>query len=154
MGNESYMTIRFADSGDVKQIAEIEKICFSHPWSEEDVRREIEVNKVAAYIVAEMEGIILGYVGCWYIVDEGHITNVAVRPEFRGRYIGTALVSKMMEMGTKAGVSKYTLEVRASNEAAKTLYRNMGFVEADIRKGYYTDSGEDGIIMVAETSLE
>lgn len=141
------LVLRPAEVKDVEAIAEIEKICFATPWSEDAVYKEITSNPIAHYIIGEIDGKVVGYVGFWQILDEGHITNVAVRPEFRGNHIGSALIAIMIEVGTSLGLTRYTLEVRSSNEPAKALYRNFNFKEAGLRKGYYEDNGEDAVIM-------
>lgn len=141
------LILRPAEERDVAQIAEIEKICFATPWTEDAVYKEIASNPIAHYIVGEIDGIVAGYVGFWQILDEGHITNVAVRPEFRGNHIGSALIAIMIEIGQQLGITRYTLEVRSSNEPAKALYRNFDFKEAGLRRGYYEDNGEDAVIM-------
>jgi ribosomal-protein-alanine N-acetyltransferase len=141
------LVLRPAEEKDVEAIAEIEKICFATPWSADAVYKEITSNPIAHYIIGEIDGQVVGYVGFWQILDEGHITNVAVRPEFRGNHIGSALIAIMIEIGTSLGLTRYTLEVRSSNEPAKALYRNFNFKEAGLRKGYYEDNGEDAVIM-------
>ena len=100
--------------------------------------------------VAQADGKLCGYVGVWKILDEGHITNVAVAPKYRRMHIASAILSVLMEVGRENGISRYTLEVRSGNEPAKALYRDFGFEEAGVRKGYYEDNGEDAIIMWKE----
>lgn len=141
------LVIRPAEPKDVDDIAEMETICFAHPWSRDSIMQEITSNEMAHYIVAVMDGRVIGYVGAWQILDEGHITNVAVRPEYRGNHIGSTLIGVMIELGNRIGMVRFTLEVRSSNEPAKALYRNFGFKEAGLRKGYYEDNGEDAVIM-------
>lgn len=141
------LVIRPAEEKDVNDIAEMEIICFTTPWSRDSILREIRSNEMAHYIVAEIDGRVIGYVGVWQIIDEGHITNVAVRPEFRGNHIASTLIGVMLELGNRIGMVRFTLEVRSSNEPAKALYRNFGFKEAGVRKGYYEDNGEDAVIM-------
>ena len=141
------LVLRPAELKDVEAIAEMEKICFATPWTADAIHKEIASNPIAHYIVGEIDGQVVGYVGFWQILDEGHITNVAVRPEFRGNHIGSALIAIMIEVGTSLGLTRYTLEVRSSNEPAKALYRNFNFKEAGLRKGYYEDNGEDAVIM-------
>lgn len=141
------LVIRPAEPKDVDDIAEMETICFAHPWSRDSIMQEITSNEMAHYIVAVMDGRVIGYVGVWQILDEGHITNVAVRPEYRGNHIGSTLIGVMIELGNRIGMVRFTLEVRSSNEPAKALYRNFGFKEAGLRKGYYEDNGEDAVIM-------
>jgi ribosomal-protein-alanine N-acetyltransferase len=132
-------------------MAEMDILCFSAPWSEESFEKEIRENRLAFYIVAEINGIMVGYAGLWCIVDEGHITNVAVHPDFRRRGIGEALVSVLLDHTVRNGILSHTLEVRASNEAAITLYSKFGFQPAGFRKNYYEDNGEDAIIMWRKT---
>lgn len=146
------LIIRPAEPGDVNAIAEMEKICFATPWSADAIAQELTSNPLAHYIVAELKGQVVGYMGLWQILDEGHITNVAVRPEQRGQHIASTILAVMLEIGTQLGIERYTLEVRSSNEPAKTLYRNFGFKEAGLRKGYYEDNGEDAVIMWRDPS--
>lgn len=147
MSDNIELVLRPAEPKDVAEIADIEKICFAAPWTEDAIYKEIASNPLAHYIIGEIDGKVAGYVGFWQILDEGHITNVAVRPEFRGKHIGSALIGVMIEIGRQLGITRHTLEVRSSNEPAKALYRNFGFKEAGLRKGYYEDNGEDAVIM-------
>ena len=95
----------------------------------------------------EIAGHVCGYVGVWKILDEGHITNVAVAPEYRRMHIGRAMLETLFEVTGQAGIERYTLEVRASNEPAIRLYEGLGFKSEGIRPGYYEDNGEDAVIM-------
>lgn len=139
--------IRRAAPEDAEQIAEIEKICFAAPWSYDSILQELTENARAFYLAAEIDGKIIGYAGLWGILDEGHITNVAVRPEYRGRRIAAAIMEHMLEITVSAGIVHHTLEVRRSNESAIKLYRRLGFKEGGVRKGYYLNNGEDALIM-------
>ena len=142
------LIIRKAEAKDVLAIEEIEKQCFTVPWSYESLHQDIVENKLAFYIVAELAaGQICGYVGIWKIFDEGHITNVAVAPEYRRKHIARAMLEALMEVTAEAGIERYTLEVRAGNEPAIRLYEGLGFKSEGIRPGYYEDNGEDAIIM-------
>lgn len=141
------LIVRQAEERDVKPMAEMDILCFSAPWSEESFEKEITDNNLAFYIVAEIDGRMVGYAGLWCIVDEGHITNVAVHPDFRRRGIGEALVSVLLSNTIENGIQSHTLEVRQSNLAAISLYTKFGFEPAGIRKNYYEDNGEDAIIM-------
>lgn len=150
------LIIRKAEAKDVLAIEEIEKQCFVVPWSYESLYQDIVENKLAFYIVAELAagqdgsgtaGQICGYVGIWKIFDEGHITNVAVAPEYRRKHIARAMLEALMEVTAEAGIERYTLEVRAGNEPAIRLYEGLGFKSEGIRPGYYEDNGEDAIIM-------
>lgn len=141
------LIVRGGRREDIGQIAEIEKRCFSVPWSEESLLYDMTENERAVYIVAELEGEIIGYVGIWTILDEGHINNVAVSPDYRRMHVGSVLIENMIKVTEEAGIKSHTLEVRAGNEPAKGLYAKFGFKEAGVRKGYYEDNGEDAIIM-------
>lgn len=141
------LTIRKGSAEDVDAIAVLEQECFASPWSRESLYHDLVENQLSTYFVAELQGQIVGYVGIWAIMDEGHINNVAVSPSYRRQHIGSALIAAMLRSTEKAGIKSHTLEVRAGNRAAKGLYENYGFKEAGVRKGYYEDNGEDGIIM-------
>ncbi len=142
--------IRRMRSGDVPQVAAIERATFARPWSEESFRREMETNPVARYLVAERDGEILGYAGAWVVLDECHITNVAVRESDRGRGIGKMLVRALMRYVSNLGAAWADLEVRVSNEKAQHVYAGEGFVSIGKRKRYYEDNGEDALLMVCE----
>lgn len=150
METDTGFRIRLADEGDIKRIAEMEKFCFSDPWSEESVRKEIMENPRAFYVVGERDGMVQGYVGVWCIIDEGDITNVAVAPEFRRKHLAENLIKTLMDITEKEGINRWTLEVRVSNTPAIKLYEKMGFTSAGIRKAYYQDNHEDALIMWAE----
>lgn len=139
--------VRTGRAEDADDIERLEQICFSDPWSKESILYELTENQLSTYIVAEYQGQVIGYVGVWAIVDEGHITNVAVDPEYRRMQVGSALIKTMLKATIELGLKSHTLEVRAGNEPAKALYRKFGFEEAGIRKGYYENNGEDAIIM-------
>lgn len=139
--------IRQAKPGDERAIYEIEKICFPDPWSLESIRYELEDNDRAFYVVAVHSGKVVGYAGLWWVLDEGHITNVAVRPGYRNRKIAEGIMNVLLEHTIKAGVLHHTLEVRESNEPAIKLYEKLGFEVRGVRKGYYRFGGEDALIM-------
>lgn len=139
--------IRAAAPADAQQMAALDKICFTVPWSLESFEQELTVNDKAIYIVAEIDGQLAGYAGMWQILDEGHITNVAVSPEHRRQGIAAAVLNTLIVEGGRRGISAFTLEVRASNMAAQELYRGFGFQTAGIRPGYYEDNKEAALIM-------
>jgi ribosomal-protein-alanine N-acetyltransferase len=143
--------IRKANSDDVAQIAELEKLCFPHPWSEADIRKDIAENILATYIVCleadDNEEKIVAYAGIWNVVDEGHITNVAVHPGHRRRGVATMVVDNLLQVARERGAERFTLEVRRSNRSAIELYEKFGFREVGYRKGYYTAENEDALIM-------
>lgn len=139
--------MRFAVPGDAEQIAEIDAICFALPWSSNALHDDIAENEKAVYIVAEQGDKILGYAGMWIIFDEAHITNVAVRPEFRRHGLGRLIVVALLSEAFRHGAVCQTLEVRISNIAAINLYESLGFKKAGIRRQYYSDNNEDALIM-------
>ncbi len=141
------MTIRQATSDDVEDIYEIENLCFPDPWSRDALLYELEENPRAFYIVADLEGQIVGYAGLWWIGDEGHITNVAVRPGFRNRRIASGIMEVLIEFTSEEGIAHHTLEVRKSNIPAIKLYEKFGFRTEGIRQKYYLNNGEDALIM-------
>ena len=142
--------IRFMRLRDVDAVAEIEKATFARPWSRDSFRQEVTRNAVARYLVAEEDGTILGYAGAWVILDESHITNIAVKEEARGRGIGKKLTAQLLQILSNLGACYATLEVRVSNERAQNLYKSLGFVSVGKRKRYYEDNGEDAFLMVCE----
>lgn len=146
----SDVVIRRATEKDIKRIADLDKLCFSTPWSENAFDRELKENELAFYILAEVKdtGRIVGYAGVWLINEEGHITNVAVHPEYRRKHIGMAIVEVLMKESRKrADTRTFTLEARKSNVAAIELYKKFGFSEVGIRKGYYQENNEDAVVM-------
>ena len=148
------LVIRRAEAKDVETIEKLEQSCFSQPWSYESIYQDIVENDRAVYVVAETEGQVIGYAGLWIIVDEGHITNVAVSPDYRRNSVGNTIVTALLQVTEDMGVKRHTLEVRKSNQAAINLYEKQGFTEAGERKGYYEDNGEDALIMWRESEDE
>lgn len=131
---------------DVEQVAANEFVCFSMPWSE-NAFRDILARKEAIYLVAEVDGKVAGHCGVTNIVGEGEITNVAVLPEYRGRGLGQAMLKQLLIEGESAGITAFTLEVRAGNVAAIHIYEKAGFVTEGIRPGFYEKPREDALIM-------
>ncbi len=134
---------------DIDQICAIEKEAFTTPWSAGAFYNELTNNHFAHYMVMEIGLTVAGYAGMWLIMDEAHITNIAVRKEFRGQKLGERLVVELMKTAAFMGAARITLEVRVTNEIAQNLYRKVGFEKAGVRKGYYTDNQEDALIMWA-----
>jgi ribosomal-protein-alanine N-acetyltransferase len=135
---------------DIDDVLKIEHESFTAPWSREAFVNELTSNRFAVYIVIEEAEQVIGYCGVWVIVDEAHITNIALLPEHRGKKLGEALLLKVMEVTKKLGAVKMTLEVRVTNSVALALYRKLGFKDGAIRKGYYTDNREDALVMWVE----
>lgn len=135
---------------DIEPIARIERETFTSPWSAEAFRIELTQNHFARYMIMELDGKTAGYGGMWLIVDEAHITNIAVRELYRGQGLGERLLREMMRTAAWLGAVRMTLEVRVTNHVAQSLYRKLGFYEAGVRPRYYTDNQEDALIMWAD----
>lgn len=131
----------------LSQVVEIEEASFPSPWSRYAFTYELMQNNFAYYVVALDGKRVAGYGGMWLILDEAHITNVAVHPDYRMNNIGRALMLEMIRRAVLMGIARMTLEVRPSNAAARRLYATLGFEERGVRKRYYTDTNEDAIIM-------
>lgn len=141
-------------NSDLKAIMEIERASFSTPWSLEAFKAELKDNEYAHYLCLELNGQVIGYMGLWFILDEGHITNIAIAPSSRGQRWGEFLMRSVMARMVAQGMERMTLEVRVSNSRAQSLYKRLGFTTAGIRKGYYADTGEDALIMWAELGMD
>lgn len=131
----------------IQDVVEVEEACFSIPWTKEDFKREVEENKMAIYRVALCDGKVIGYAGMWHVINEGHITNVAVLQEYRKQGIGERLLQELIEIAEEKEMIGLTLEVKITNIAAQKLYTKYGFRPEGIRKKYYSDTGEDAVIM-------
>ncbi|WML42128.1 ribosomal protein S18-alanine N-acetyltransferase [Neobacillus sp. OS1-2] len=143
---DSYV-FRYMREEDIDQVVEVEQASFTTPWSREAFYNELHTNKFAVYIVIENDHKIIGYCGTWVVIDEAHVTNVAILPEYRGKKLGEALMSKLMSVSREMGARTMTLEVRVTNHVAQSLYRKLGFENGGIRKNYYSDNQEDAQIM-------
>ncbi|GIN88912.1 ribosomal-protein-alanine acetyltransferase [Heyndrickxia sporothermodurans] len=139
--------LRKATVDDIDGIMKVELQSFSLPWSREAFFNEFVKNHFAVYFVIEDRNKIIGYCGVWLVVDEAHITNIAILPEYRGQKLGELLLRSMMEFSIESGAKSMTLEVRVSNLIAQSLYKKLGFFEGGIRKNYYTDNQEDALVM-------
>lgn len=142
--------IRRMTMADVDAVSEIEAATFPTPWSRDAFVQEMTRNVAARYLVAEMDGRVIGYAGAWLILDESHITNIAVAESQRGKGVGRKLTAALLQYLSNLGAAYATLEVRVSNERARNLYVSLGFVSVGKRKRYYEDNGEDALLMVCE----
>lgn len=136
------MHIKWLSSEHIDGIANIENICFSNPWSKDDIAAQID-NKTSHFLVALIDDKVVGYMGLQIFSGEGYVTNVAVLPEYRGRGIAKALIEKQFENE----MDFITLEVRESNTAAISLYIKMGFEKIGVRPNFYSNPNENAIIM-------
>ena len=134
---------------DLDEIMTIERASFSYPWSPRFFLQELRV-PCARSLLAVLGGKTVGYIVYWLLPSEVDIHNLAVRPTYRRQGIGRSLLQGVVEEAKRNGASKVTLEVRKSNEAAQRLYHFLGFVARGVRKGYYSDDGEDALAMVLE----
>ena len=130
----------------VASVAQLEKLCFSDPWSEKSIASEL-TNKLALWLVAEEDGEVAGYIGSQTVPDESDMMNVAVHPDCRRRGIAEALVNALCKALKERGSVSLTLEVRASNDPAKALYDKLGFEPVGRRPNYYRNPKEDALIL-------
>ena len=130
----------------IEAIEELEKQCFSQPWTREQLISQLP-DEQHEFLAALHEGRPVGYVGMMCVLDEGYIANVAVSPDWRRKGIGDALIAELLRRAVSRELAFVTLEVRAGNEAAKALYAKHGFVPVGLRKKYYASPTEDAVLM-------
>ncbi|MBR2525902.1 ribosomal protein S18-alanine N-acetyltransferase [bacterium] len=136
---------------DIDGIIDIEKMSYGeHHWSKDSFYAELSNNLAKYFCAFDINNKLLGYAGSWIVLDEAHITNIAVSPEYRGKKIGEALLAKIFETCYKNMVKYLTLEVRVSNTPAIKLYEKYSFKSLGTRKGYYQNNNEDALIMWTE----
>ena len=135
---------------DLDAVRAIELASFFPPWPDDAYRNELTTNKLATYLVAKMDGVVVAFAGIWLMVDEAHVTTFAVDPAWRRRSIGERLLVGLLDVAIARRAREATLEVRLSNVAARRLYEKYGFRPVGIRPRYYTDNGEDALIMTTE----
>jgi len=135
---------------DIPAVHLIERASFSTPWPDDAYRSEIQTNRLASYLVARIEAEVVAFSGIWLMVDEAHITTFAVHPAWRRRGIGERLLLATLDVALARHAREATLEVRLSNVAARRLYEKYGFRPVGLRPRYYTDNGEDALIMTTE----
>ena len=152
MSEPSAYRVRSMRRGDLDQVLAIEQLSYLTPWSRMSFEREVGDNPVANYVVIEQDAVVCGYAGMWVLIDEVHVTNIAVHPDHRRRGLGQALLCELARRAGRQGVFRMTLEVRPTNFPAQTLYTKLGFVPRGRRKRYYSDTGEDAIIMWLDDS--
>lgn len=144
--------IKKMEKSDIDEIFEIEKVSYGeHHWSKESFYNELE-NNIGYYLAAHSpeNNKVLGYLGSWLIIDECHITNVSVNPEYRRQKIAEQLIIELINHCYEKFVKYITLEVRVSNTPAINLYEKFGFKSIGVRKKYYQDNNEDALIMFTE----
>ena len=134
---------------DLPAVLRIEAQSFSTAWPLNAFANEVRDNKLAHYFVGRYAGRIVAYGGIWVILEDSHVTTIAVNPEARGRKFGEELLLKLLDEAIAQGASWITLEVRESNDVAQKLYRKYGFTTVSTRRGYYSDNGENALVMWA-----
>ena len=135
---------------DLPAIHAIERASFDSPWPADAYRSELETNRLAQYLVASAGDAIVAYSGMWLMVDEAHIITFAVHPSWRRQRIGERLLLALLDLARDAGAHEATLEVRLSNLPARRLYEKFGFRPVGLRPHYYSDNGEDALIMTTD----
>ena len=146
------MMITMMTASHVPQIAELEKLCFNDPWSENSIASELD-NRLSCWLVALDDDKVIGYVGSQTVLGETDMMNIAIHPDHRKRGIATELIERLIQALKERDSHSLMLEVRASNEPAKSLYTKMGFELVGIRKNYYRNPKEDALILRKEWSL-
>lgn len=132
---------------DVPAVHEIEQLSFRTPWPAHAFEQELRGNRLARYVVARASDTVVGFAGVWLMVDDAHITTFGVHPDWRRQGIGRQLLLNLYEVSVALGARQMTLEVRVSNGVAQALYRSFGFEIVGRRPNYYTDDGEDALVM-------
>ena len=130
---------------DLDEVTAIENSSFNQPWTLQSFKTDLQYNRLAYYLVARHDGKIVGYIGAWIVLDEAHITTLAVEHAYRRHGVASCLIQALIDEGNRRCISSLTLEVRPSNKVARSFYKKWGFSVRGRRKRYYTD--EDALIM-------
>jgi [ribosomal protein S18]-alanine N-acetyltransferase len=145
----SRFSIRPMTASDVTAVTSIERACFSTVWPSDAFYNELSTNKLAHYFVGLFDDRVVAYGGVWVILEDSHITTLAVDPHYRRRRFGEVLLLRLIDEAIERGAAWMTLEVRESNTVAQRLYRKYGFTTVTQRTGYYSDDNESALIMWA-----
>jgi [ribosomal protein S18]-alanine N-acetyltransferase len=143
------MVITPMAAADLPAVLRIETLSFSTAWPPNAFANEIRDNKLAHYFVGRLDDRIVAYGGIWVILEDSHVTTIAVHPEYRGLKLGEEMLLRLLDEAIAHGASWITLEVRESNETAQKLYRKYGFTTVSTRRGYYSDNNENALVMWA-----
>lgn len=135
---------------DLPAVHAIERASFAVPWPDDAYRNELLTNRLASYVVARAGDEVVGFAGLWVMVDEAHVTTFAVHPRWRRRGVGERLLLALVDLSLARSAREATLEVRLSNMPARRLYEKYGFRPVGIRPRYYSDNGEDALIMTTD----
>jgi ribosomal-protein-alanine N-acetyltransferase len=143
-----YSITRLSGTDDLDDVAALEAASFTNPWSRDMLARDLRNSDVArVYVLRAPDGHLLAFCGCWFVLDELHINTLAVKVEERRRGLATRLLRFVFAEATAAGLTRATLEVRRSNEAALKLYEQLGFEVQGIRPNYYSQPVEDALVL-------
>jgi ribosomal-protein-alanine N-acetyltransferase len=145
----SRFTIQPMATSDIVAVTRIERASFSTIWPSDAFYNELRTNKLAHYFVGRYDDRVVAYGGIWVILEDSHVTTLAVDPEYRGRRFGEVLLLRLIDEAIERGAAWITLEVRESNVVAQRLYRKYGFTTVTMRSGYYSDDNESALIMWA-----
>lgn len=136
-------------TADIAAVTRIERASFTTVWPSDAFHNELSTNKLAHYFVGRYDDRVVAYGGIWVILEDSHVTTLAVDPEYRGRRFGEVLLLRLIDEAIERGAAWITLEVRESNVVAQRLYRKYGFTTVTMRSGYYSDDNESALIMWA-----
>ena len=135
--------------GDIAAVLEIERLSFQSAWPPNAFTNELRDNKLAYYVVGRLDGRIVAYGGIWVILEDSHLTTIAVHPDVRRQRLGEEILVHLLDIAIDRGASWITLEVRETNDSAQRLYRKYGFTVVSTRRGYYSDNDESALVMWA-----
>jgi ribosomal-protein-alanine N-acetyltransferase len=133
----------------IPTVLEIETLSFTTTWPANAFANELAENKLAHYFIGKLDGNVVAYGGIWVILEDSHITTIAVQPDYRGRGLGEQMLTHLLDEAMARNASWITLEVRESNEIAQKLYRKYGFTNVSVRRAYYSDNNENAVVMWA-----
>lgn len=143
------MEIAPMTDADLTEVVQIETLSFPSTWPQNAFSNEIHENKLAHYFVGRVDGKVVAYGGIWVILEDSHITTIAVHPQARGKRYGELMLLHLLDETIAKGASWITLEVRETNTVAQNLYRKYGFTIVSTRRGYYSDNNENALVMWA-----
>ncbi|MFN2529050.1 MAG: ribosomal protein S18-alanine N-acetyltransferase [Candidatus Baltobacteraceae bacterium] len=148
-GRPDPMIIEGMNDSHLTEVVRIETLSFPSTWPQNAFHNEIHENKLAHYFVGRVGNRVVAYGGIWVILEDSHITTIAVHPDLRGKKYGEIMLLHLLDQTIDRGASWITLEVRESNVAAQSLYRKYGFTVVSTRRGYYSDNNENALVMWA-----
>lgn len=150
------ISLAIGGPGDVERIVSIQEICYGGkaPWNAHSVLEDMNTNRQALYLLAKDGRHTIGFIGAKFSEDDVHLTNLAVLPRYQKQGVATVLLKEIKRLAMEEGKMRYTLEVRVSNLSAQSVYKEMGFVEGNIKKGYYHPDREDALEMILNLDKE